>query len=205
MPCRGDPSISKKERHVSDLSSPKTRVKARRARMVIGLGGCDRSGDSRRYKQCRRGRFDPDGNRSLSLPPPGPRAFNRCILRAPVTQRYRAPTNIAKYSEESTPNLWLGDYRRACHTGGADLDDYNLQSETWLENLRHGCIWNWANLEEIFVETFQGMYVHSSNLWDLKNYRHKSDETLRGYIWCFSRQYNELTNLADIDVLARSF
>ena len=44
---------------------------------------------------------------------------------------------------------------------------------------------------------FQGMYKHLENPWDLKNCRYKADETLCGYIQCFSRQCNELPNVAD--------
>ena len=47
----------------------------------------------------------------------------------------------------------------------------------------------------------QGTYTHPGNLWDLKNYRHKSRETLREYIRCFSQQCNELTDVADADVI----
>ena len=37
--------------------------------------------------------------------------------------------------------------------------------------------------------------------WDLKNYRLKSGETFREYIRRFSRQCNELPNVADADVI----
>ena len=45
------------------------------------------------------------------------------------------------------------------------------------------------------------MYKRPRNPWDLKNYRQKARETLCGYIWCFSRQYNELPNVVDTDVI----
>ena len=48
---------------------------------------------------------------------------------------------------------------------------------------------------------FQGMYKRPGNPWDLKNYRQKAGETLRGYIRCFSRQCNKLPNVADADVI----
>ena len=48
---------------------------------------------------------------------------------------------------------------------------------------------------------FQGMYKHPGNPWNLKNCRQKAGETLHGYIWRFSRQCNELPNIADIDVI----
>ena len=48
---------------------------------------------------------------------------------------------------------------------------------------------------------FQGTYTRPRNTWDLKNYRQKSRETLRGYIRCFSRQCNELPDVADTNVI----
>ena len=42
---------------------------------------------------------------------------------------------------------------------------------------------------------FQGAYKHPGNPWDLKNWRQKAGETLRGYIRCFSRLCNELPNV----------
>lgn len=44
-------------------------------------------------------------------------------------------------------------------------------AHAWLENLRPGYIQNWVDLEENFVEDFQGTYVCLGNPWDLKNYR----------------------------------
>ena len=48
---------------------------------------------------------------------------------------------------------------------------------------------------------FLGTYTRPGNPWDLKNCRQKSKETLRGYIWRFSWQCNELPNIADVDVI----
>ena len=48
---------------------------------------------------------------------------------------------------------------------------------------------------------FQGTFKHPRNPWDLKNYCQKADETLRGYIRCFSRQCNELPNVTDDDMI----
>ena len=57
------------------------------------------------------------------------------------------------------------------------------------------------DLKEIFMGNFQGTYARPRNPWDLKNYRQKSGETLRGYIQRFSWQCNELPNIADADVI----
>ena len=56
----------------------------------------------------RRGRRPDD--RSPSPEGPGPRAFSRRIRRAPFPQRFRPPTNIAKYTRETNPGIWLKDF-----------------------------------------------------------------------------------------------
>lgn len=58
-------------------------------------------GIGHRYNQRCVGHVNPNEDQSLSPPPPpGPQAFDRHILRAPVPRWYRTPTNIAKYSGE---------------------------------------------------------------------------------------------------------
>ena len=70
-----------------------------------------------------------------------------------------------------------------------------------MEHLSSNAIQSWADLMEIFVGNFQGTYKHPRNPWDLKNYRQKASETLRGYILRFSQQCNEPPNIADTDVI----
>jgi hypothetical protein len=81
-------------------------------------------GISHRYNQRREGCFDHDEDQSLSPSRPGPQAFGRHILRAPVPQQTWAPTNITKYLGQSNPSLWVGDYRLACQAGGVDHDNF---------------------------------------------------------------------------------
>jgi len=68
--------------------------------------------------------------------------------------------------------LWLEDYRFACRAGGAVDDDFvicNLplfladSARTWLEHLPPNYVQSWADLKQIFVENFQGTYVHPRN------------------------------------------
>ena len=70
-----------------------------------------------------------------------------------------------------------------------------------MEHLSSNTIQSWADLSEIFVGNFQGTYKHPRNIWDPKNCHQKADETLRGYIRRFSRQCNELPNVANADVI----
>ena len=71
----------------------------------------------------------------------------------------------------------------------------------WLEHLSSNRIQSWVELKEIFMGNFQGTYACPRNPWDLKNCRQKFRETLHGYIRRFSRQCNELRNVADTDVI----
>ena len=70
-----------------------------------------------------------------------------------------------------------------------------------MEHLPSNAIQGWADLREIFVGNFQGTYKRPGNPWDLKNCRQKAGKTLHGYIRCFSRQCNELPNVANADVI----
>jgi hypothetical protein len=98
----------------------------------------------RGYHPRRGGRYDSGEDRSPSPKPPGLQAFSQAIRRAPFPTRFRAPTTITKYSGETRPELWLGDYRLACQLGGTDDDNLiigNLPlflsdaARAWLEHL----------------------------------------------------------------------
>jgi hypothetical protein len=43
--------------------------------------------------------------------------------------------------------------------------------------------------------------VHPGNTWDLRSCRQNLDETLREFIWRFSKQCTELPNVTDADVI----
>jgi len=70
------------------------------------------------------------------------------------------------------PGLWLEDYRLACQAGGMDSDSFIIRNlplfladspRTWLEHLSPNKIKSWADLNEIFVGNFQGMYTCPRN------------------------------------------
>ena len=87
------------------------------ARGILDAQRHDRDdGGSRRYRPwC----YDPE-DRSPSPKPPGLRVFSEVIRRAWFSTQFRQPTNIAKYSGETNPELWLTGYRLACQLGSAD-------------------------------------------------------------------------------------
>jgi hypothetical protein len=67
-------------------------------------------------------------DRSPSPKPPGPQAFSRAIRRASFPTRFRTPTTITKYSRETRSELWLADYRLACHLGGTNDDNLIIRN-----------------------------------------------------------------------------
>jgi hypothetical protein len=164
----------------------------------------------RGYHPRRGGRYDSEEDRSPSPEPPGPRAFSRAIRWAPFSARFRAPTTITKYSEETRSELWLADYQLACQLGGTDDDNLIIRNlplflsdaaRAWLEHLPPAQISNWDDLVKAFAGNFQGTYVRPGNSWDLRSCRQQPKESLREYIRWFSKQRTELPNITDSDVI----
>jgi hypothetical protein len=53
----------------------------------------------------------------------------------------------------------------------------------------------------VFEGNFKGTYMCPGNSWDLRSYKQKLGESLRDYIWYFSKQCMELPNITDSDVI----
>jgi hypothetical protein len=164
----------------------------------------------RGYHPRRGGRYDSGEDRSPSPEPPGPQAFSRAIRRARVPDSVPNPDYYHKVLRETRPELWLADYRLACHLGGTDDDNLIIRNlplflsdtaRAWLEHLPPGQISNWDDLVQAFADNFQGTYVRPGNSWDLRSCRQQPGESLRDYIRRFSKQRTELTNVTDSDVI----
>jgi hypothetical protein len=82
----------------------------------------------RGYHPRRGGRYDSGEDQSPSPEPPGPQAFSWAIRRASFLTRFRTPTTITKYLGETRSELWLADYRLACHLGGTDDDNLIIRN-----------------------------------------------------------------------------
>jgi hypothetical protein len=165
----------------------------------------------RGYHPRRGGHYDSGEDRSPSPELPGPQAFSRAIRRAPFPTRFRAPTTITKYLGETTPELWLADYRLAYQLGGTDDDNLIIRNlplflsdaaRVWLEHLPPAQISSWDDLVKAFAGNFQGTYMCPGNSWDLRSCRQQQGESLREYIRRFSKQHTELPNITDSDVIS---
>jgi hypothetical protein len=164
----------------------------------------------RGYHPRRGGRYDSEEDQSPSPELPGLQAFSRAIRWASFPTRFQTPTTITKYSGETTPELWLADYRLACQLSGTDDDNLVIRNlplflsdsaRAWLEHLPPGQISNWDDLVQAFAGNFQGTYVRPGNSWDLRSCRQQTGESLRDYIRRFSKQRTELPNVTDSDVI----
>ncbi|KAF8730537.1 hypothetical protein HU200_016953 [Digitaria exilis] len=142
---------------------------------------------------------------------PGPAAFSHEIRTIAIPPRFRLPTNFSKYDGETDPSVWLDDFRLACRAGGAFDDNVIIRNlplylaepaRAWLERLPNGKICNWADLRSIFVGNFQGTCARPGKVWDLKRCKKRHGETLCEYLRWFSRQYSNLPDSTDADVIA---
>jgi hypothetical protein len=70
---------------------------------------------------------DQDSDQSTSPGGTGPWAFGRRIQKLPFPPRFRPPTNIAKYTGEMNPTVWLEDFRHAYQAEGVDDDYFIIQ------------------------------------------------------------------------------
>jgi hypothetical protein len=136
--------------------------------------------------------------------------FSREFRTVSFQQHFLQPTSIDKYTGETDPRVWLNDYRLACQLGGATTDEVIIRNlplhladsaQTWLEHLPATQIHNWDDLVRTFVGNFQGTYVRPENSWDLRTCTQKPGESLRDFIWRFSKRCTELPSVAQSEIV----
>jgi hypothetical protein len=107
--------------------------------------------------------------------------------------------------------VWLEDYRLACHTWGATDDLFIIKNlplylgdsaRTWLEHLPRDKSHDWTNLCRIFVGNFQGTYTRPGKQWELRNCKQQLGESLRKYIWRFSKRCTEFPDTTNNDAIS---
>jgi hypothetical protein len=149
---------------------------------------------------------DNDRDRSWSLNQRGPWAFGQSIRNAKFPSLFQALTNVPRYDGDSHPNVWLEDYRLACHAGGATDDLFIIKNlllylgdstRTWIEYLSWDKIHDWTNLRRVFVGNFQCTYMRPGTQWELRNCKQQPGESLCEYIWRFSKRCTELPGATD--------
>ena len=96
------------------LNHPIDNQRRHDARRDINENRRRRYGDAeeRGYTAHRGRRYDSDEDR-MAPEPPGPWVFSRAIRSTSLPSPFRPPTSIAKYNDETKPELWLADFRLA--------------------------------------------------------------------------------------------
>jgi hypothetical protein len=61
-------------------------------------------------------------------------------------------------------------------------------ARTWLEHLPQDKINNLTDLRRVFVGNFQGTYMRPGKQWELRNCKQQPRESLREYIYRFSKR-----------------
>jgi hypothetical protein len=106
--------------------------------------------------------------------------------------------------------VWLNDYRLACQLGGTTTDAVIIRNlplhradsaHTWLEHLPPSQIHSWDDLVRTLVGNFHGTYVRPGNSRDLWACTQKTGESLRDFIWCFSKCCTELPSIAQSEIV----
>jgi hypothetical protein len=105
---------------------------------------------------------------------------------------------VARGLPAGLPAGWNGRYNLIIRNLPLFLSD---AARAWLEHLPPAQISNWEDLVKAFAGNFQGTYVRPRNSWDLRSCRQQPGESLRDYIWRFSKQRTELPNITDSDVI----
>jgi hypothetical protein len=75
-------------------------------------------------------------------------------------------------------------------------------TRTWLEHLLRDKIQDKTDQRRVFVGNFQGKYTRPGKQWELRNYKQQPGESLREYIWIFSKCCTELPGATDNDAIS---
>jgi hypothetical protein len=117
---------------------------------------------------------------------------------------------VPRYDGDTNPSVCLEDYWLTCHASGATDDLFIIKNlplylddsaRTWLEHLLRDKINYWTDLHRDFVSNFQGTYMRPGKQWELRNYKQQPGESLREYIWRFSKRCTELPGAIDNDTI----
>ena len=80
------------------------------------------------------------------------------------------PVNIESYDGTTDPAVWNEDFLHIDMTRGDDLHAIKYlplklkgPARHWLNSLPENSIGSWENLEDVFLDNFQGTYVRPPN------------------------------------------
>ena len=99
------------------------------------------------------------------------------------------PVNIESYDGTTDPAVWIEDFLLHIHMArGDDLHAIKYlplklkgPARHWLNSLPANSIGSWENLEDAFLDNFQGTYVQPPDADDLSHITQQPGESVRKF------------------------
>ena len=120
------------------------------------------------------------------------------------------PVNIESYDGTTDPMVWIEDFLLHIHMGCSD-DLHAIKylplklkgpARHWLNSLPANSIGSWENLEDAFLDNFQGTYVRPPDADDLIHITQQPGESARKFWTRFLTKKNQIVDCPDADDLS---
>src|SRR4051812_19716928 len=120
------------------------------------------------------------------------------------------PVNIESYDGTTDPAVWIEDYLLHIHMArGDDLHAIKYlplklkgPARHWLNSLPAESIGCWEDLEDAFLDNFQGTYVQPPDADDLSHITRQPEESARQFWTRFLTKKNQIVDCPDAEALA---
>lgn len=120
------------------------------------------------------------------------------------------PVNIESYDGTTDPAVWIEDFLLHIHMAcGDDLHTIKYLPlklkgpvRHWLNSLPKNSIGSWENLEDAFLDNFQGTYVRPPDADDLSHIIQQPGESARKFWTRFLTKKNQIVVCPDVEALA---
>ena len=115
------------------------------------------------------------------------------------------PVNIESYDGTTDPVVWIEDFLLHIHMAcGDDLHAIKYlplklkgSARHWLNSLPANSIGSWENLEDAFLDNFQGTYVRPPDADDLSHITQQPGESARKLWTRFLTKKNQIVDYPD--------
>ena len=138
-----------------------------------------------------------------------PLCFTDEVLDHELPEGFK-PVNIDSYDGTTDPAVWIEDFILHIHMArGDDLHAIKYlplklkgPARHWLNSLPKNSIGSWEDLEEAFLENFQGTYVRPPDVNDLSHIVQQPGESARKFWTRFLTKKNQIVECPDAKALA---
>src|SRR3954471_23039660 len=138
-----------------------------------------------------------------------PLCFTDEVMDHKIPEGFK-PVNIESYDGMTYPTVWIEDYLLHIHMPhGDDLHGIKYlplklkgPARHWLNSLPADSVGSWEDLEDAFLDNFQGTYVRPPDADDLSHIIQQPEESARQFWTRFLRKKNQIVDCPDAEALA---